>query len=432
MATIHERKTGSGEVAWELTHGTGTDRQRFLAGRTREEALVVLDQFRRQVALHGAAPENLPLSNAIAEFGQYLKNNRRPKTVSRYMRVVRTFANCFLVNFHPEIEVLRDIKPLHVEDFKNKRAEGRIKETKSAEEKRREEELRESLVANPTASSPQENAKYGWLGRHALRAKVSQRTVNYELRVMFTFFRWCIRKNYLFVNPSTLVERFRLPKRALPKFMTSEDLKRFFSACDDRSRRLYMAILLTGMRKGEAEFLTWDDVSLELAVIFIREKPEMDWRPKTDERLIPISPILHDLLLVQYANRTSDTFVFGNEAGNRDTHMLERLKKACKRVGVRNATVHALRHSFGAHLRMAGVSLADIADLLGHKDLATTQIYAKVQQEHLRTAIGRLSPLVSPENTAGSTGMTPKNVTQGEATKGGGRKLLKIKELAGS
>ena len=33
---------------------------------------------------------------------------------------------------------------------------------------------------------------------------------------------------------------------------------------------------------------------------------------------------------------------------------------------------------------MAGVSLADIADLLGHKDLATTQIYAKVQQEHLR------------------------------------------------
>jgi hypothetical protein len=43
---------------------------------------------------------------------------------------------------------------------------------------------------------------------------------------------------------------------------------------------------------------------------------------------------------------------------------------------------------------MAGVSLADIADLLGHRDLATTQIYAKVLQEHLRAAVGKLPPLL--------------------------------------
>ena len=42
---------------------------------------------------------------------------------------------------------------------------------------------------------------------------------------------------------------------------------------------------------------------------------------------------------------------------------------------------------------MAGVSLADIGDLLGHRDLATTQIYAKVQQEHLRTMVSKLTPL---------------------------------------
>ena len=52
------------------------------------------------------------------------------------------------------------------------------------------------------------------------------------------------------------------------------------------------------------------------------------------------------------------------------------------------------RHSFGAHLRLAGVSLADIADLMGHRDLATTQIYAKVAQEHLRVAAGKLAPLI--------------------------------------
>ena len=87
-------------------------------------------------------------------------------------------------------------------------------------------------------------------------------------------------------------------------------------------------------------------------------------------------------------------WVFGNRAGQRDGHLLEKIKNVCRRAGIKPATVHALRHSFGAHLRMADVSLADIADLLGHKDRATTQIYAKVQQEHLRTVIGKLTSLV--------------------------------------
>jgi len=48
---------------------------------------------------------------------------------------------------------------------------------------------------------------------------------------------------------------------------------------------------------------------------------------------------------------------------------------------------------------MAGVSLADIGDLLGHKDLATTQIYANVHQDHLRGAISKLTSLISDNNT---------------------------------
>jgi site-specific recombinase XerD len=104
--------------------------------------------------------------------------------------------------------------------------------------------------------------------------------------------------------------------------------------------------------------------------------------------------MLRELLLQQYDRRRSDRLVFANPQGNIDTHILERLKTTCKRAGIKLSTVHALRHSFGAHLRMAGVSLADIGDLLGHKDLATTQIYAKVQQEHLRTMISKLTPLV--------------------------------------
>jgi integrase-like protein len=79
---------------------------------------------------------------------------------------------------------------------------------------------------------------------------------------------------------------------------------------------------------------------------------------------------------------------------DRLSHLLDRLKGICRRAGIRQATLHSLRHSFGAHLRMAGVSRADIADLMGHKDLATTQIYAKVEQQHLRSVVTKLTALV--------------------------------------
>jgi hypothetical protein len=88
--------------------------------------------------------------------------------------------------------------------------------------------------------------------------------------------------------------------------------------------------------------------------------------------------------------------------------MLDRLKGICKRAGIKAYTVHALRHSFGTYLRMSGVSLPDIADLMGHADIRTTQIYAKVMQEHLRREIAKLAPLAE---LTGEVMVPPKGAT---------------------
>ena len=154
---------------------------------------------------------------------------------------------------------------------------------------------------------------------------------------------------------------------------------------------------------------------------------EIGWQPKTDERIIPISPALQQILFEQFAKRRSKQWVFANQKGQPDIHILEKLKKVCRRAGIRAATVHGLRHSFGAHLRMAGVSLADIADLLGHKDLATTQIYAKVQQKHLRTVVGKLTGLVP---LAENDDLSHKPVTQVEIERADAPKLLTRGNLA--
>ena len=220
-------------------------------------------------------------------------------------------------------------------DAKRRRSSGEIVEERTAEDLEREAQLRSELARNPMRPTMEANAKYGWFGRRSVHSQVSLRTINYELRCLFMFFRWCIRQNHLFANPVANVEKFRIPKRSLPRFRTSDELRKFFGACNEDERRLFSTIPLTGMRKGEVEHLTWQDANFELGIIFIQAKPEIGWQPKTDERIVPISPTLHQLLLEQYARRRSKQWVFANQKGQPDGHILEKLKKICRRAGIK-------------------------------------------------------------------------------------------------
>ena len=88
----------------------------------------------------------------------------------------------------------------------------------------RDEALRRQAVGRRPDGTPKDTgevrvARATWRPAHCRAA-----TINYELRVLFTFFLWAIKRNYLFLNPVAPVERFRVPKRALPKFMTTEEL----------------------------------------------------------------------------------------------------------------------------------------------------------------------------------------------------------------
>ncbi len=371
----------------------------MFAGKTREAAELTLTAFKRQLVLQGPPPPADTVEGIIAEYSRFLAANRRAGTARRYERILKTLV-VFLRTFHPAVRLLRDIKPHHLEDFKRRRLAAQIVERESREDQAREASLQRAMVERRAEPPPEgthrrtDNAKYGWLGRKRLHPQVGESTINYELRSIDTFFRWAVRQNYLFVNPASLVERFRIPRATIPKFLTASEVRALLAACTPRERRVFGTMLLTGMRRGEVEHLAWDDINFELGVVLIQGKPDVGWKPKTDERVIPMSLSLRRVLLEQLRHRESDRWVFANQAGHRQLHLLNKLKQVCRRAGIRPATLHALRHSFGAHLRMAGVNLADIADLMGHKDLATTAIYAKVQQEHLRAMIGKLGPLV--------------------------------------
>src|SRR5712691_244389 len=155
MPTIHKRRLVSGEIVWELTHGTGADRQRFTAGKTREEAQQVLRQFEQQLALHGDAPKDDSVIAVVGQYIKHLRTNRRRGTVRRYVRVLQTFHECFLARWYPEVQRVRQLRPSHLEDYKRRRIEGGIVEAPTDVDLQREGALRGELAEGRTAPARQ-------------------------------------------------------------------------------------------------------------------------------------------------------------------------------------------------------------------------------------------------------------------------------------
>src|SRR5436190_12458154 len=163
MATIRKRRLVSGEYAWELTHGTGRDRQRFAVGKTREEAEEALKQFERQLALHGEAPSNDSILSVMGQYKAYITTNRRATTVNRYMRVIKTFYDCFLTTHFPDVQRLRQLRPVHVEEYKRRRAPGEIADPITDDERELEQAQRKQVVGRRPCGTPKDRAKFGWL-----------------------------------------------------------------------------------------------------------------------------------------------------------------------------------------------------------------------------------------------------------------------------
>src|SRR5690349_5284024 len=147
MATIHKRRLVSGNIVWELCHGSGPTRQRFVAGKTREEAQEVLNQFNRQLALHGQAPTDDSVAAILGRYMTYLAANRREGTRRRYVRVLQTFHRRFLEPCFPHVQRLRQVTPAHIEEYKTRRVAGTLKDFVDEEAEAKDRSLRDLAQA---------------------------------------------------------------------------------------------------------------------------------------------------------------------------------------------------------------------------------------------------------------------------------------------
>ena len=189
------------------------------------------------------------------------------------------------------------------------------------------------------------------------------------------------------------------------RFLSREEIERLLAACgtDKKQKHLRPLVLFalnTGCRREEILSLKWSQVDLRHGFIVLE-------RTKNGERRnIPVNEPLREML-TKLVRRVNVEYVFFDpETGRRYRDIKRSFHTALRKAGIVDFVFHDLRHTFASHLVMAGVDLATVAKLLGHKSLAMTLRYSHLAPKHLSNAVDALAAALAPrgEGTEPQTG----------------------------
>lgn len=234
--------------------------------------------------------------------------------------------------------------------------------------------------------------------------RFDRRTLHNHASGLRTFFKYWMHHGKLKRNPLLGVPLPKLEKR-LPKFLTEEQMKRLLTgpqclleaeALDIHTAwrdRLAMEILYGGgLRVSELVALNYGDVDPQSGVARVLGKGKK-------ERLCPLGGIAHAVLKKfrdEHAlDKAHDAPVLQNSAGGRMKvgQVQTMLKRYLAAAGLPlDLTPHKLRHSYATHLLNAGADLRLVQELLGHSQLATTQIYTHVSVARLKDIYAKAHP----------------------------------------
>lgn len=180
----------------------------------------------------------------------------------------------------------------------------------------------------------------------------------------------------------------KVPRGKL-RYLTTLEEKRLLKELQPTNKRFckeqqdnydfVLFLLDTGCRHGEACLIKWDDIDFNKKTVRL-------YRPKVgNESVLHLSERLHTNLYARFKRCPDSTYVFTAKDGGPRKHSTIAIRKAFKRAGIEDATVHTLRHTFATRMVQADLSLYEVSKLLGHSDIQTSQIYAHL--EHTDVAV---------------------------------------------
>jgi integrase len=185
-------------------------------------------------------------------------------------------------------------------------------------------------------------------------------------------------------NPAEHIPRFR--ERSRERFLDADELRRLFAALEQEPSRdladFVKLALMTGARKSDLFSMAWADISLDGAV----------WRvpdtTKVEPYQVALPPPAVEILKARCNTGIKSSWVFQGRHGH--GHLVD-LKKSWAallcRAGIQDLHVHDLRRSHASWMLASGANLVEVARSLGHKNLATVQVYARSDLRAVRGAV---------------------------------------------
>ena len=229
-----------------------------------------------------------------------------------------------------------------------------------------------------------------------LHKKNRKSTIARKLSAIRTFFRYLVREGLLAANPGDLVSTPRQEKY-LPTTLSVDETFTLIDSINKpdrlslRDRAILELLYSCGLRISELTGLDVGGVDFGQELVRVIGKGDK-------ERIVPVGQHALNALRSYLEERGvpgDQEPMFLNRLGGRLTprSIHRHLKKHLLLAGLlKNATPHALRHSFATHLLDGGADLRAIQELLGHASLSTTQKYTQVSVDHLTSVYDKAHP----------------------------------------
>jgi len=241
---------------------------------------------------------------------------------------------------------------------------------------------------------------------HILRFLIAQQkqelnasTIARRLVSVKLFHRFLVAERLIPEDVTSVLESPRLWKK-LPHFLTQPEMEAMLKAPEHekkntalRDRALLECLYGTGIRVSEIAGLKLDGVDLDNGFIRCLGKGGK-------ERIVPlgrkaVSACREYLEKVRRKSKKSSDYFFAGKSGNGLTRQFiwQLIKKYARRTGIqKRITPHTFRHTFATHLLEHGADLRMVQELLGHADIATTQIYTHVSRDRLKSVHAQFHP----------------------------------------
>jgi len=288
----------------------------------------------------------------VEKFKEYLTNEKHASenTLSSYMRDVNQF-HFYLVRY-ADVKIA-DVKKENIDDF---------------------------------------NA---WQKKHGKSAA----TITRAVASLKCFYNHLVVSGIIKNSPVTNVTTDKAVKK-LPQILTGEEVELLLEQpeCNDmkgyRDRAMLELLYATGMRVSELISLNIDDVNLSVGIVRCTSKEK--------ERVIPMYPAAVkamsdyiNIVRTQMLAHPDETALFVNMSGERMSRQgfWKIIKFYQEKANIKkDITPHTLRHSFAAHLLENGADLRSIQEMLGHSDISSTQVYAQLVKQNLKSVYNKYHP----------------------------------------